>query len=259
MNIKLVVIGTSVVSAAAGAVAGYFYARKELVTRLNEEYDERLEMEIERTKDHYQALYKVGDENADPMTVLSRRTPKRPEGIEADDNEPFPNNRDRVMNPAEVAEAERLVQGLRYGPPNIVVEPATPGLKKTVNVFSHTEPTPGDPASDEKPYVLTAEEFHAGLLGHDTSSLTLYSDLMLVNEREEPMLDVPREIGLDNLKKFGADPGGDPNTIYIRNTRLGIDFEINRSEMTYAEVVGLGQGEDVASNVQSSKKATRRR
>lgn len=259
MNVKLMVIGTSVVSAAVGAVAGYFYAHKELVTRLNEEYDERLEAEIERTKQHYQTLYKIGDENANPVKVLSRRTPKRPEGFAEDDNELFPNNRDRVMDPKEVEEAERLVKGLRYGPPDVVVAPAVPGLKQTVNVFSHTV-TPGQPDTDEAPYVLTVEDFHQGMLGHDISTLTLYADQMLVNEREEPMDDVARVIGLANLKKFGADPDGDPNTLYIRNTRIGVDFEIVRSEMTYAEVVGLGSDEGIEPNVKvENKKGTRRR
>jgi len=251
VNVKLLVIGSSIVSAVAGAAAGYFLSQKQIEARLIAEYDVRLEEEVERTKQHLSLMYKT-DENSDPVKVLSRRTPQRPEGIADDDNEVWPNSKDVPLDKEGIAAAEKIITGLRYGPPNIVVEPATPGLKKPNNVFSHI---PADDPDDDTPYVLTVEEFNQGLMGHDTSTLRLYADGVLADEDDKPLDDVNRIIGLQNLKRFGEDPTGDDVTLYVRNKRITIDFEIIKSDMNYAEVVGLADMDPEP----TPKKSTRRR
>lgn len=252
MNVKFLVIGSSIVSASAGAAAGYFLSKKQIEARLIEEYDVRLEEEVERTKRHLSLMYKT-DDNSDPTKILARRTPQRPEGIAADDNATWANSSDKPLDEEGVVTVTKIIKGLRYGPPNVVVEPAKPGLNKPNNVFSHIPPD--DPEDDNLPYVLTVEEFNQGLMGHDTTTLTLYSDGVLVDEDENPLDDVNKTIGLNNLKKFGQDPTGDDTTLHVRNKRSTIDFEIIKSEMTYADVVGLNEPDHVS----APKKANRRR
>lgn len=270
MNTKVLVIGCSVLSAAAGAVAGYFACREQIKLHLEEEYTRMLAEEVEATKQHYAMRNKVG-EFASPVDVLARRTPQRPEGIAEDDNEVWENNRDNPLDKAGIEGAERIIKGLKYndgeqseepqrfGPPDVPVQSARPRLNKGPQGGPYPKPNnvfvaipPDDPSDPTVPYLILEAEFAAGLLGHDHGSFTLYSDGMLVDENEEPLDDVNATVGLDNLQKFGHEGSDDPDTIYVRNERLGLDFEIHRNAITYAEVIGL-------SEPPSSSKRSRRR
>ena len=70
MNLKLIAIGGSILSFAAGAAAGYFVARR----RAETEFNTILEAEIEETRKHYAQLYKR-DEFSSPAEGL---IPTRP-------------------------------------------------------------------------------------------------------------------------------------------------------------------------------------
>ena len=93
--------------------------------------------------------------------------------------------------------------------------------------------------SHDKPYVITTAEFEEDN-GYDKVDLTYYEeDDTLIDLREDLVNDVNRTVGKANLKRFGHGSNG-PDTLYVRNDRLGTDFEISRAEGTYMEVI-LGE------------------
>jgi hypothetical protein len=76
-------------------------------------------------------------------------------------------------------------------------------------------------------------------------------DGVLVDEREMPIPDVDGVVGEGNMDKFGMFTNGDKNTVYIRNEKMCMDFEVLRNEGSY--------GRDVAGFVEHSEKRRGRR
>ena len=68
-------------------------------------------------------------------------------------------------------------------------------------------------------------------------SLTYFEpDAVLVDEQDRPFSD-PSLVGTANLR-FGCG-SKDVNIVYVHNPNIDVLFEIARSEMSYAEVLGL--------------------
>ena len=86
------------------------------------------------------------------------------------------------------------------------------------------------------PYVIHVVEYHESNLHFDKSTIYYYDlDDTLVDENEEPIADVDAIIG-DGLMRFG-DGSDDPDIVYVRNEKLGIDYEVIRVEKSYQETV----------------------
>lgn len=86
------------------------------------------------------------------------------------------------------------------------------------------------------PYVISAEDYHETNLNHEKSSITYFNvDDTLVDESEEPIVDPESIIG-DALMHFGESEE-DPDIVYVRNEKLGIDYEVIRTEKSYQETV----------------------
>jgi len=75
----------------------------------------------------------------------------------------------------------------------------------------------------DEPYILTVEEFEDGKPGYDSIGLSYYrGDDSLVDDAEE-LVDVDETVGEENLDAFRR---SDADSIYIRNDRIGVDYEI---------------------------------
>jgi len=75
----------------------------------------------------------------------------------------------------------------------------------------------------DEPYILTVEEFEDGKPGYDSIGLSYYrGDDSLVDDAEE-LVDVDETVGEENLDVFRR---SDQDSIYIRNDRIGVDYEI---------------------------------
>lgn len=84
--------------------------------------------------------------------------------------------------------------------------------------------------TDAAPYVITKEDYSWGEEGieYENKTLAYYpSQRLLLDEDEEPIDDVPQTVGWRNLQRFG-DESGDPDTVFIRNRKLRMDFEVVR-------------------------------
>ena len=86
----------------------------------------------------------------------------------------------------------------------------------------------------EKPYVISPSEF--GDSDYAILSLTYFLDGTVLNERDKIVTNVDELIGEDFANHFGDYPE-DPDTVYVRNDKLEIDFEILKDYREYSETV----------------------
>jgi len=163
MKMKILAAGACVVSAAAGAVGGYFVARR----KLEAEYAEIALVEIEEARVFYKR-----DDDATPEGALAKR---RPGGTLSDRDKELAAASREVGPP--VAVLEKVLSGLKYGTPTV------DGAKK--------------------PYVIAKDIFMNGETGYPNITLTYYADEVLADETDTPIEDVEMTIGSKNLTRFG--------------------------------------------------------
>lgn len=218
-------LGLAIGVAAGGAVV-YLYVEKKLRLKM----DMIMNAEIDEMRDHYRR-----------KAIAAQEKP-------------------------ELEGAEKIVQEEGYVPPPIPpkeevarsVEATSTRTKvapEKLNVFEQhadTEVQEWDYESEtkfrspERPYVIHVDELedHPEI---ECVSWTYYEgDEVLVDAQEQVVTDVDNTVGLTNLDRFGHG-SGDDNTVYVRNAKLGLEFEITRSEGKYEEeVLGLQHADESA-------------
>ena len=116
--------------------------------------------------------------------------------------------------------------------------------EEIVNVFDR---------SLDEPYLITAQEFEDG--ENEKLSIMYYEgDDTLVDDLGDPIDNVNACVGDYSLNCFDEDDCEDPNVIYVRNNKLGVDYEVLRVEGGYAEIV-LGITSDDSQASRSSMHA----
>lgn len=83
----------------------------------------------------------------------------------------------------------------------------------------------------DAPYVISPEE--VGESDYDIVGLTYYADKMLADDNDDLVEDVESLVGFESLNHFGE---FEDDSVYVRNDRLKIDYEILLDQRTYAEV-----------------------
>lgn len=92
-----------------------------------------------------------------------------------------------------------------------------------------------EPQVELKPRVISPDEF-GEQDGYDEISLTYYADKTLTDDHEHPMSEdeIEETIGKESLRHFGE---YEPDSVFVRNDRLKVDYEILMDQRTYAEVL----------------------
>lgn len=85
----------------------------------------------------------------------------------------------------------------------------------------------------KKPYVISPYDFDEN--GFRTMELTYYADDILEDENHEIVTDVDDLLGEGSLNTFGE---YEDDSVFVRNEKLGIDFQILRDPRTYEEATG---------------------
>lgn len=213
---------TGVAGLGVGLVIGYFISRRK---------QKMLIEELVNAKAEYDSDMRVMSETLARALDNDPRTPEIMEKIvedaldEEEDDVPEPHHGD-VVNP-------------RRDPAEIkIVKPA----RSTRNIF------PMEPVAEfdyekersrrtlDEPYVISREEFEGDEMGFNQDTLTYYEgDDVICDTQDVPLYDYSQKIG--ELKfGYGSD---DPNVVYIRNERLGMEWEIIKDSGHYAvEVLG---------------------
>lgn len=92
------------------------------------------------------------------------------------------------------------------------------------------------------PTIIDEEE--VGMHGFDMKVLTYYQDGILTDD-SDTVLDIDTYIGSDNIKLFDESHGC--MTMFVRNEQTGIDYEIQRDDMTWSDFaiqMGIDHGYD---------------
>lgn len=210
------VIGVAIVSLAAGALLGYHYAKNDL----QEEFDIKVEDEIEELRRSYARRYKKGDletvEKAAESLIPATRGPRS--GVDIPAGRPF------EQPPIETEKLEEIVQRLKYD-----AKTEEPWVAQA----SALEPNP----DVSGPFVIPVEVFVANELDHYQPTWNYYeSDDILVDEGGNIVDDRDEIIGKGTLKCFGQG-SNDIDLVYVRNTDLSRDYEITRIHGNYLELV----------------------
>lgn len=86
----------------------------------------------------------------------------------------------------------------------------------------------------EKPYVIAPEEF-GEMANYESVSLTYYADGVLTDENDEVVDDIDDLVGADSLTTFGR---YEDDSVFVRDDRRKIDYEILADLRKYSDVVG---------------------
>lgn len=220
-----------VVGGSVGAALGFLITRRVLETK----YNQIAEEEILLMREHYQSKM-VALENTVGKGKLEDIVEEQ--GYSAQTAPPM-----AVSPPTAVVEAAEEVQEEAS---NVVATPATekPAEEVIRNVFEEAAASNSEwdyhkelaRRSPVRPYVIHLDERDGG---YDEVSLTYYDvDDVLCNELDEVIGDSDRDriVGEANLERFGHG-SNDPNIVYIRNDKLEAQYEIVKSDSSYAEEV----------------------
>jgi hypothetical protein len=113
---------------------------------------------------------------------------------------------------------------------------------------SPSAPSNLDPEDDSESHIILIrrKEFFEGPVNekYDQTAVTYYQNEDILIDAADKQLDVRAAIGSIRPNWFGQE-ADDENVCYVRNTKLEIEFEVNRSQGSYArDVLGLIPSED---------------
>jgi hypothetical protein len=227
MNKSLQIAGVSIVSAAVGLAIGYKVAEK----RLTAQFEERLQNEEELMRVYFTTNTQVKKYKT-PEEAVADLIPE--EELNAPEAEKVVDPRERQQK----VQYNKIVTEQKYDPADHFDEAEQGALAaEEVLVRKNVFNTPIDKSL---PYVISQDDFMGNATGFDQATLTYYSDGTLSDEKEDIIEDQRMTVGVSLDVRFGEE-SSDENTVHIRNESLRMEFEVVRSDRSYAEDV-LGQG-----------------
>lgn len=250
-TVAVLVIGISMVAGAGLGFLGYKLMKK----RLEQQYEERMERELDEMRTFYIRRNKK-DEYATPATTAEAMQVR--EAQEALDNYQGKEATSKGASLKVVAkDGDAANEKTRYDKV-VTNEEAKAEIRDHVvtveveetpdkrNVFVNGRPLVDDEWNmeaeearrvPEVPYVINHDEFMENTFEHSQTSLTYFSgDDVLTDERDVMIPDVDSLVGPDSLSRFGHG-SRDPRIVYVRNERNETDYEIRLSDGKFAEEV----------------------
>ena len=252
-NNPVALAAVGVVGLALGIAGGYFAAKKVL----RSQYEELSQREIAEAKEFYANVYKTDEdgETMSPQEVLIKR---RGAEAAAEAMRTYQGQKaaQKMVESGELSDADEQDEALDrkeeekvretnithtpYGDAEVTTESETRNVFRDDN-FDLAEELKY--RTEDAPYIITYDEYNAGEKDYEMSSLTYYEqDDTLTDEQDKPIREIDKIIGEDHLIRFGHG-SRDRNVVYIRNDRLGMDFEVTKSTGSYVEEV-LGMLDD---------------
>jgi hypothetical protein len=245
-----------------GAGAG-FAAYKLLKKRLEKDFEERLNAELDEMREFYLRRKKEGkfasprtaaeallvDEAVEALDKYEGKGVKAPEQSKdelAAKRNAAPTEPTGQVRYDKIARNEEIAEVIREAP--VVLEEA-PGGTVTNNVFVNGKalvPDDWDAEAEEAnrtpeiPYVISYQEYMENTFEHEQETLTYYAaDKVLADAREDAIPNVEAVVGPDALSRFG-EGSKDPRTVYVRNERTESDYEVVLRDGSFQEeVLGL--------------------
>lgn len=190
-----------------GAVVGGFATASLVRKAMQEEMSEQIEIEFEKIRASYAAadnMTKPWSSPTEAVKVLhpDEELPTKVVGFQEPETKParVAYDKIRTFEPNEEAPADAIDATGVVTPPELVEE-----------------------AQDI--YEITSEVYGAGEKNHVQESLWYYPEDGVVTDGNDNKIDNPEKfLGTGFAMKFGKDP--EPYTLYVRNEKVQIDYEI---------------------------------
>ena len=200
---KYVGLVTFVFGVAVGSAATWYYAKKKYEKLAQEEIDSVKEV-FSRNRASQEAAAEVAKDLENTVTKEKMDVVEYAKKL----------NREGYTNYADVKETTEYLD------------------QKPLEII-HKSEEPSEETEIKAPYVIPPEEFDM-FDDYDTISLTYYSDHILADENDEMVEDVEGAVGFDSLNHFGE---YDDDSVYVRNERLKVDYEILLDQRKYTDVI----------------------
>lgn len=255
----LIAGGASAVSLAAGAVGGYFVAKK----KFEETLDARIDAEVQATRKHYAVLMTnaqygqkpplediVADYAGTEVTHVNANS-AFPDDVVLDEDQPLKLEED-LEEPADKALTN--YQGFaKTDPPTDVVESnifTNPSPKK---VLPPREPGTGKflpkdrvdalkNTSNPAPYLIDEETFLTNDPEHNQESVKYFvnEDTAVLEANYEEVIE-NEILGREFLDRMAKD--GNLGVMYVRHDILELDYQVTRTTESLVEAIGMGESE----------------
>lgn len=207
-------------------------------------YEELMTAEAEELRLHYAQVYKR-DEFSDPSELAKKYDVEESDEVVKAGVELLEEYKERTTDYRSSFSGEYDEVAKE------VVEPKPDPVKELNALYEKLDEeglsgTPFDLEAElqtrdtNEPYVISFEEWLADDFQHDQLSITYYEeDDVLADSESRPIDDVLGNVGDRCLSNFGLG-SKDPNVVYVRNEKRGLDFEILLDHGSYeAEVLGI--------------------
>lgn len=239
----IVLVAVAVTGVVAGAVVSHYVTKHMLKTK----FETMMEEELEKTREFYANRERITiDPSApyvDPEEMLEKTWPGL---VEVPETPPSASNEfltatapePTTLKLGENEQIEVVRKNAFDARSAAAAEPDEEELKQW-SVLNDNNMVRG------LPYVLTKEEFFEAETEWPQLTYTFFEgDGVLADEREQPIEDVEKIVGTQNLARFGW-LSEDKNTVYVRNQDQELEIEVVKSEGTYAaEVHGFQHSEE---------------
>lgn len=230
-NNPYILAGVALVAASTGALVGYKIAEKRLQTK----FDNLMDEEIAKTKEHYARMNKVEDYETPESTVEKLVDDEQLERLtKVYSGETEEGELEVTTVEAEVNDDEDSVEVVKTTRRNIFVNGK--------DIEEYDLEAEMEKRTDDKPYIITQEEFFENEDELPQINLTYYrGDDVLADEEDRTIDNADGLIGNENLQKFGYG-SKDRNVVYVRNPKIGSEYEIVHSHGKYSvEVLGFNE------------------
>lgn len=210
----------------AGLASGFLVGAKWMERKLSDEIDSRVERETAETRAFYESVHK--------------------------NKYPTPGDAVKELVGPVAMEALKSYKGegttVMYNKITKPVEDEKEPVETAPIVRNVFDPSPS-PRNPNTPYIITTEEFRQNDPEYVQSTLTYYEpDMVLADDHEDIIENKEDTVGLKALSSFGLDPD-EPDAVYVRNEKIQMDFEVVRSEESFAKVVlGIDDGVETRSD-----------
>lgn len=240
MDNRIVTAAVGVASLTIGVASGFYLAKR----MLDASYNEKMEAEIQRTRDHYTKTMKK--EYASPQEAVEALL----DDIDPDYNKVAFKGDDGIRTLEKIDYTKFTVKESDLEQSESAIGAVADALEEAVkeeledsaqNVFDkYADEKWMEDRDPSKPYIITEEEFLENAPEYDQTQLTFFSgDMQLADDNRNDPIPNHSVVGAENLEHFGVG-SGDPHLLYVRNEKLKADFEISLSTGYYArEVLGL--------------------
>jgi hypothetical protein len=240
----LIAIGGTLAGIVVGFGAGYWVAQ----TKLEAVYHEAANLEAADAKAYYKGQYdqRVMELTADNLAKKYETATDESEDVVAAYSEADVKWTEKAM--AEMPDEQirsQYVETEDKDVPTIVEQRPKPPIMNYHRMFKPVPPadevvpekTIDDPVDPEEPYDISEELYYAGDDTYRQKQLKYFFETAtLTTVDDEPVVHPEVAVG-PNIHQLFEDM--DPeDSLYIRNPKLKIDFEIVRYNENYAEVVG---------------------